>query len=52
VTTLISTLNHPDYATRERASAQLREYRERAYYPLVKAAKNSDPEVSRRAVGS
>lgn len=49
VTTLISTLNHPDYATRERASAQLRDYRERAYHPLVKAAKHSDPEVSRRA---
>lgn len=49
VTTLISTLNHPDYATRERATAQLREYRERAYHPLVKAAKNPDPEVSRRA---
>jgi hypothetical protein len=49
VTTLISHLNHPDYATRERASAQLRDYRERAYLPLVRAAKNPDPEVSRRA---
>jgi hypothetical protein len=49
VTTLISHLNHPDFATRERASVQLREYRERAYHPLVKAAKNPDPELSRRA---
>jgi hypothetical protein len=49
VTALIGQLNHADYATRERASAQLREYRERAYNPLVKAAKHADPEVSRRA---
>lgn len=49
VTALVGQLNHPDYATRERASAQLRDYRERAYHPLVKAAKNPDPEVSRRA---
>ncbi|HEX4608896.1 MAG TPA: LCCL domain-containing protein [Urbifossiella sp.] len=49
VTALIASLNNPDYATRERATAQLRDYRERAYQPLLKAAKNPDPEVSRRA---
>lgn len=49
VTALIAELGHADYATRERASAQLREYRERAYHPLIAASKTSDPEASRRA---
>ncbi|MBN9521716.1 hypothetical protein J0H58_24910 [bacterium] len=49
VAALVAQLNHPDYATRERASAQLRDYREHAYHPLVRAAKSPDPEVSRRA---
>ncbi|QDU22940.1 LCCL domain-containing protein [Urbifossiella limnaea] len=46
---LIAELSHADYGTRERASAQLREYREKAYHPLLKASKAADPEASRRA---
>jgi LCCL domain len=49
IAALITELGHPDYATREKASAQLRQYREHAYLPLVKAAKTADPEVGRRA---
>jgi hypothetical protein len=45
----ISRLGHPDFTTRERASADLKAYRERAYPSLLKALKNDDPEVSRRA---
>jgi hypothetical protein len=45
----ISKLGHPDFATRERASADLKNYRERAYPFLLKALKHDDPEVSRRA---
>ena len=45
----ISNLGHPDYAARERASAELRGYRERAYPALLKATKHADPEVGRRA---
>ncbi|MDB5306361.1 MAG: hypothetical protein JWO38_563 [Gemmataceae bacterium] len=46
---LISNLNHPDFDMRERATADLRDYRERAYFPLLKAIKHSDLEISRRA---
>lgn len=49
VAELITELGHADYATRERASAQLRDYRERAYHPLIRASKTADPEASRRA---
>jgi hypothetical protein len=49
ITMAISTLGHPDFATRERASAELKAYRERAYPFLLKALKHGDPEVSRRA---
>jgi len=49
VTVLITHLNHPDYDSRERANAELRGYRERAYFPLVKAIKHADAEISRRA---
>jgi len=49
VAALIAELGHADYATRERASAQLRDYRERAYHPLIVASKAADPEASRRA---
>lgn len=45
----ISNLGHPDYAARERASTELRGYRERAYSALLKATKHADPEVGRRA---
>lgn len=45
----ISNLGHPDYATREAASAELRGYRERAYPALLRATKHADPEVGRRA---
>ena len=45
----ISRLGHPDFPTRERATADLKSYRERAYPFLLKALKNDDPEVSRRA---
>lgn len=45
----ISKLGHPDFPTRERATAELKGYRERAYPFLLKAIKHDDPEVSRRA---
>lgn len=45
----ISKLGHPDFPTRERATADLKGYRERAYPFLLKALKAEDPEVSRRA---
>jgi hypothetical protein len=45
----ISKLGHPDFQTRERATADLKAYRERAYPFLLKALKHDDPEVSRRA---
>ena len=49
VSLLISNLSHPDFETREKATAELRELRERAYFPLLKAIKHQDPEISRRA---
>jgi hypothetical protein len=45
----ISKLGHPDFPTRERATAELKGYRERAYPFLLKALKADDPEISRRA---
>ena len=45
----ISKLGHPDFQTRERATADLKTYRERAYPFLLKNLKHDDPEVSRRA---
>jgi hypothetical protein len=45
----ISKLGHPDFQTRERATAELKGYRERAYPFVLKAIKHDDPEVSRRA---
>ncbi len=45
----ISKLGHADFQVRERASAELKAYRERAYPYLLKATKADDPEVSRRA---
>ncbi len=49
VSLLIANLNHPDFEAREKATAELRELRERAYFPLLKAIKHQDPEISRRA---
>lgn len=49
VTTLIGDLGHPDFAAREKATAELRGFKERAYLPLLKAVKHPDPEVGRRA---
>lgn len=46
---LISNLNHPDYESREKAMAELREMKERAYPQLVKAVSHPDAEISRRA---
>ncbi|MCS7020637.1 MAG: LCCL domain-containing protein [Gemmataceae bacterium] len=45
----ISRLAHPDYQIRERASAELLGFRERAYPFLLRAMKSDNPEVSRRA---
>jgi hypothetical protein len=49
ITQAISKLGHPDFPTRERATAELKAYRERAYPFLLKVLKHDDPEVSRRA---
>jgi hypothetical protein len=45
----LSKLNHPDFKTREQATEELKGYRERAYPFVLKALKNEDPEVARRA---
>ena len=45
----IAKLGHPDFPTRERATSDLKTFRERAYPFLLKALKHDDPEVSRRA---
>jgi hypothetical protein len=45
----VARLNDPDFKVREAATAELKGYRERAYPFVLKAAKNDDPEVSRRA---
>jgi hypothetical protein len=45
----VSKLGHPDYQVRERATADLKAFRERAYPFVLKATKSDDPEVSRRA---
>lgn len=45
----IGNLAHPDFQVREQATAELKGYRERAYGALLRATKNPDPEVSRRA---
>ncbi len=44
----ISRLGHPDYRIREQATEELQGYRERAYPFLLRALKNSQPEVNRR----
>jgi hypothetical protein len=49
VSLLISNLNHPDYEMREKAMAELREMKERAFPLMLKAIKNPDAEISRRA---
>lgn len=49
VSLLISNLNHPDFDMREKAMAELREMKERAFPLLLKAIKNPDAEISRRA---
>jgi hypothetical protein len=45
----VSKLGHADFAVRERATADLKGHRERAYPFLLRAVKHEDPEVSRRA---
>jgi hypothetical protein len=45
----LSKLGHPDFQVRERATADLKTFRERAYPFVLKATKSDDPEVSRRA---
>lgn len=45
----IARLGHADFGTRERATAELKGYRERAYPFVLKTLKHDDPEVSRRA---
>jgi hypothetical protein len=49
VNLLIANLNHPDFTMREKAMAELRDQKERAYPLLLKAIKNPDAEISRRA---
>lgn len=49
ISLLISNLNHPDFESREKATTELRDLKERAYPLLVKAMKNPDAEISRRA---
>jgi len=49
ISLLISNLNHPDFTMREKATTELRDMKERAYPLLLKAIKNPDAEISRRA---
>ncbi|MBA4190195.1 MAG: hypothetical protein C0467_19595 [Planctomycetaceae bacterium] len=45
----LSKLGHADFQTREQATTELKNHRERAYPFLLKTLKHDDPEVSRRA---
>ena len=45
----VGRLGDPDFRTRTRAEAELRDYQVRAYPLLLKAAKLPDPETARRA---
>jgi hypothetical protein len=45
----VDRLGHPDFRTRTRAEAELRDLQVRAYPLLLKAAKLPDPETARRA---
>lgn len=45
----IGKLNHSDFHVREAATAELKGLRERAYPYVLKAVKNDDPEIARRA---
>lgn len=45
----IGKLNHSDFHVREAATADLKTLRERAYPYALKALKNDDPEIARRA---
>ncbi len=45
----LAKLNHSDFKTREAATEELKELRERAYPLVLKAIKSDDPEVGRRA---
>ncbi len=45
----LSKLGHADFQTREQATTELKNQRERAYPFLLKTLKHDDPEVSRRA---
>jgi|SRR6185437_6155033 len=49
---LIVGLGSTDFDTREKATTELRDLRERAYPALVKASKSADAEVARRATES
>ena len=44
-----SKLGHPDFETRDRATEELKTYRDRAYPTVVKLVTSEDAEVSRRA---
>lgn len=45
----VEKLGHPDSQLRDRATVELRGYRDRAYQPVLAASKGSDAEVVRRA---
>jgi hypothetical protein len=45
----LAKLNHSEFKVREAATEELKGYRERAYPFVLKALKNEDPEVARRA---
>jgi hypothetical protein len=45
----IEKLSHPDFKIREAATEELKGYRAQGYALVLKATKNDDPEVSRRA---
>jgi hypothetical protein len=49
IDTAIANLGSADFRKRELATSELLQFRERAFPALLKAAKSTDPEVSRRA---
>jgi hypothetical protein len=51
IDSLIEALKHEDYSRRNKATAELAALGESAYGALLKAAKDADPEVVRRAEG-
>ena len=49
IATAVSKLGHPEFEVRERATEELKSFRDRAYPSVVKLVTSDDPEIGRRA---